>query len=87
LPGRDSSEYLDDLRRNNKKPKSMAECIVDLMCEGWKLPPPQLIISVTGGAHLFKLATSRTRYAFQRGLIAAAVFTGKQQFKQYRIID
>lgn len=44
---------------------------------GWKLPSPQLIISVTGGANLFKLPTPRARYAFQRGLIAAAVTTGE----------
>jgi hypothetical protein len=44
---------------------------------GWKLPPPQLIISVTGGAKFFKISTPRARYAFQRGLIAAAVTTGQ----------
>jgi hypothetical protein len=61
---------------NHKRQKTAVGCIVDLMRYGWKLTSPQLIISVTGGAYLFKLATPRARYAFQRGLIAAAVTTG-----------
>ncbi len=68
-----STEGLTD----DRKPKTVEGCIVNLIRYGWKLPSPQLIISVTGGAHLFKLATPRIRYAFQRGLIAAAVTTGK----------
>jgi transient receptor potential cation channel subfamily M protein 2 len=62
---------------NDRKSKTLPECIVDLMRFSWKLPSPQLIISVTGGAQLFKLPTPRARHAFQRGLIAAAVTTGE----------
>ncbi len=53
-----------------------AKRIVDLMRHGWKLPLPQLLISVTGGAGLYKLP-SRIQSAFQRGLMTAAVTTGK----------
>lgn len=47
------------------------------MRNAWKLPTPQLIISVTGGADIFKLSTLRVRRAFQQGLIIAAVTTGQ----------
>ena len=84
---RDSSDDLDNIDSNgiastsngnryNKKRKTAAKYIVHLMRYGWKLPSPQLIISVTGGAYLFKLGTPRTRYAFQRDLVTAAVTTG-----------
>jgi hypothetical protein len=53
-----------------------AKRIVDLMRHGWKLPSPQLLISVTGGAGLYKLPP-RIQSAFQRGLMTAAVTTGK----------
>jgi hypothetical protein len=66
-----------DYTENGRKSKALPECIVNLMRFGWKLPSPQLIISVTGGARLFKLPTPRVRHAFQRGLIAAAVTTGE----------
>lgn len=42
---------------------------------GWSLPPPKLIISVTGGAQKFTLP-SATRKAFKRGLAKAAGSTG-----------
>jgi hypothetical protein len=72
----DKSSSIDHIE-NDTKQKTLAECIADLIRYGWKLPSPQLIISVTGGARLFKLSTPRARYAFQRGLVAAAVTTGE----------
>ncbi|CAF0982195.1 unnamed protein product, partial [Didymodactylos carnosus] len=49
--------------------------IVQFMKDMWKLQPPQLIISVTGGARLFKWTTPGMLYAFQKGLTSAAVTT------------
>ena len=65
---------------DRRRQKTVAGCIVDLIRFGWKLSSPQLIISVTDGAHLFKIASPRTRYAFQRGLTTVAVTTGKHIF-------
>ncbi|CAF4270019.1 unnamed protein product, partial [Rotaria sp. Silwood2] len=49
--------------------------LVELMREKWELPLPELIISVTGGAKLFKLTPPRVRKAFQEGIVSAAVTT------------
>ncbi|CAF0828525.1 unnamed protein product [Didymodactylos carnosus] len=68
-------------------PRKLSWALYDsqTMKEGWKLPPPELIISVTGGARFFKLATPRTRNAFQKGFISAAVRTEKtDRVKLYR---
>lgn len=43
--------------------------------EGWNLPKPQLILSVTGGAQNFTIS-NRMKKAFKRGLIKAAATTG-----------
>ncbi|UJR12701.1 hypothetical protein I4U23_016875 [Adineta vaga] len=51
-----------------------AETTVKFMQEGWRLPIPDLIISVTGGAKSFEMST-RLRKVFQRGLVTAAVTT------------
>jgi hypothetical protein len=53
--------------------------LVELMREQWELPVPELIISVTGGAKLFKLTPPRVRRAFQEGLVSAAVNTGTRR--------
>jgi hypothetical protein len=53
--------------------------LIEFMREQWELPLPELIISVTGGAELFKLTSPRVRRAFQEGLVSAAVTTGKRQ--------
>ncbi len=53
-----------------------AETVVKFMKTGWRLPTPDLIISVTGGAKSFVMST-RLRKIFQRGLVAAAVTTSK----------
>ena len=50
--------------------------VVSLMQNGWNLPPPDLIISVTGGAKNFVMS-ARLRKVFQRGLVAAAITTSK----------
>jgi hypothetical protein len=61
-------------------PISPAAQLVELMRETWKIPPPELIISVTGGAKSFKLTNPQLRSTFQKGLVSAAVDTGKHLF-------
>ncbi|CAF3722052.1 unnamed protein product [Rotaria sordida] len=56
--------------------------LVEFMREQWELPLPELIISVTGGAKLFKLTPPRVRRAFQEGLVSAAVTTDHEQLIQ-----
>lgn len=56
---------------------STASKIVDFMRKAWKLPVPNLIISVTGGARYFRIASPRMRNALQHGLIDAVMATGK----------
>lgn len=53
-----------------------AETVVKFMQQGWLLPTPDLIISITGGAKNFDMS-ARLRKVFQRGLVAAAVTTSK----------
>eukprot|EP00736_Rhodelphis_marinus_P002900 Rmarinus@m.18823 len=48
--------------------------VVQLMYEYWRLPRPQLVISVTGGAQDFDLKPS-LRHAFMRGLMRTATST------------
>nr|XP_061799468.1 transient receptor potential cation channel subfamily M member 2-like [Nerophis lumbriciformis] len=51
------------------------EVVYQLMTEQWKVSPPNLLISVTGGAKNFYLKT-RLKNVFQRGLIKVAQTTG-----------
>ena len=53
-----------------------AKDVVKFMRQAWELPPPDLIISVTGGAKHCDMS-ARLRKIFQRGLVAAAVTTSK----------
>jgi hypothetical protein len=53
--------------------------LVAFMRDHWEIPLPELIISVTGGAQLFKLTQPRIRNAFQKGLVSAAVATGERE--------
>lgn len=53
-----------------------ANKVWDLMTRVWKLKPPHLIISVTGGAKHFNL-TPRLKEVFRKGLIKAALSTGE----------
>ena len=54
-----------------------ADVVVKFMLQGWGLPTPDLIISVTGGAKHCDMS-ARLRKVFQRGLVAAAVTTSKK---------
>ncbi|CAF1430437.1 unnamed protein product, partial [Rotaria sordida] len=56
-------------------PREPAKHLIELLRDKWKLPPPELIISVTGGAKVFNLS-QRSRIALQKGLVSAAVTTG-----------
>ncbi|CAF1528291.1 unnamed protein product, partial [Rotaria sordida] len=51
-----------------------AKHLIELLRDKWELPPPELIISVTGGAKVFNLS-QRSRIALQKGLVSAAVTT------------
>ncbi|CAF4288157.1 unnamed protein product, partial [Rotaria sp. Silwood2] len=51
-----------------------AETIVKFMQQGWNLPKPDLIISVTGGAKNCDMS-ARLRKIFQSGLVAVAITT------------
>jgi len=53
-----------------------ADKVVQFMKDGWNLPTPDLIISVTGGAKNFDMS-ARLRKIFQRGLVGAAITTSK----------
>ena len=53
-----------------------AETVVKFIQQGWGLPSPDLIISVTGGAKNFDMS-ARLKKIFQRGLVAAAITTSK----------
>jgi hypothetical protein len=46
------------------------------MKEAWRLPTPDLIISITGGAKYSDLS-ARVRKAFQLGIVSAAATTSK----------
>lgn len=52
------------------------EVLYDLLTEQWHLLPPNLLISVTGGAKNFNLKP-RLRNMFHRGLIKVAQTTGQ----------
>uniref|UniRef100_A0A3B3VZW0 TRPM SLOG domain-containing protein n=1 Tax=Poecilia latipinna TaxID=48699 RepID=A0A3B3VZW0_9TELE len=51
------------------------EVLYELLTKQWKLPPPNLVISVTGGAKNFYLK-SHLKKVFHRGLIKVAQTTG-----------
>uniref|UniRef100_A0A3Q3E7Z3 TRPM SLOG domain-containing protein n=1 Tax=Labrus bergylta TaxID=56723 RepID=A0A3Q3E7Z3_9LABR len=51
------------------------EILYQLLTEQWKLSPPNLLISVTGGAKNFNLK-ARIKNMFHRGLIKVAQTTG-----------
>ncbi|XP_073330411.1 transient receptor potential cation channel subfamily M member 2 isoform X2 [Pagrus major] len=52
-----------------------SEILYQLLTDQWKLPPPNLLISVTGGAKNFYLR-ARLKTVFHRGLIKVAQTTG-----------
>lgn len=51
------------------------DVLYQLLTDWWKIPPPNLLISVTGGAKNFHLK-ARFRKMFHRGLIKVAQTTG-----------
>ncbi|CAM4753000.1 unnamed protein product [Rotaria magnacalcarata] len=53
-----------------------AAAVVEFMEQGWKLPNPDLIISVIGGGQQFHMSP-HLRQAFQQGLVIAAATTSK----------
>ena len=50
--------------------------ILHMMLEHWKLQPPNMLISVTGGAKNFHMRP-RLKEVFNRGLMKAAASTGQ----------
>ncbi|KAM9804936.1 transient receptor potential cation channel subfamily M member 2-like [Neosynchiropus ocellatus] len=54
---------------------SSTEVLFQLLTEQWNLPPPKLLISVTGGAKNFSLRSS-FKTMFHRGLIKVTQITG-----------
>jgi hypothetical protein len=56
--------------------KTDPETVVRFLREGWGLPTPDLIISVTGGGKHCDLS-ARLRKVFQLGLVSAAATTSK----------
>lgn len=61
-----------------------ATAAVKYLQNGWCLPVPDLIISVTGGGRRCQMST-HFRNTFQRGLVAAAVATNKIDMRVHAI--
>jgi transient receptor potential cation channel subfamily M protein 7 len=62
--------------QSETRPSDMIEFLYSQKTnDSWSLKRPQLILSVTGGAQKFTLPF-RTKKAFKRGLIKAAISTG-----------
>jgi len=45
--------------------------------EKWDLPPPQLIVSLVGGARRFEFAKNKISQIFKKGLVDVATTTGE----------
>ncbi len=58
--------------------KTDAAVVVQFMREAWRLPTPDLIISVTGGGKHFELP-ARLRKAFQLGIVSVAATTSRSK--------
>lgn len=57
-----------------------SDVLYKLLTEQWKLQPPNLLISVTGGAKNFYMK-SHLKKVFHRGLIKVAQTTGQTERK------
>lgn len=55
--------------------ETSTDVIWELMTRVWGLTPPNLVISVTGGAKNFHM-TPRLKDVFRKGLVKAAISTG-----------
>lgn len=53
--------------------------IVDFMRNAWKLPVPELIISIAGGARFFEVISPLAHKKFQQDLVAAALATSERE--------
>lgn len=73
----EDEDYVENLAEEKGMISQAAE-IVDFMRNAWKLPVPELIISVTGGAKLFEIVSSRAHKTFQQDLVSAAIATSKR---------
>jgi len=56
--------------------KTDGKTVVKFMKDAWRLPTPDLIISITGGAKYADIS-ARLKKAFQMGLVSAATTTSK----------
>lgn len=57
--------------------------LLELMFKHWKLPHPNLVVSVVGGAKRFKFSKTRISTLFKQGLIDIATTTGKRKHSPY----
>ena len=55
---------------------NMREIYSNLMLNHWQVPKPNLLISVTGSAHMIKGINGALLDAFRRGLYESAAHTG-----------
>lgn len=62
-----------------------ARTVVEFMQHAWRLPVPDLIISITGGGKQCHMST-HLRKTFQRGLVAAAATTSRNSMN-FDLID
>ena len=70
-------DYSAEEDTEEKVTPSEATEIVDFMRNAWKLPTPELIISVTGGAKLFEIVSPHVNKIFQQDLVSAATPTSE----------
>lgn len=73
------NDYYEENVTEDKPIMSQAAAIVDFMRNAWKLPVPDLIISVTGGAKLFEIISPRVHKTFQQDLVTAATATSEKR--------
>ena len=61
---------------SDEQKHAVVERMRELMLNVWKLPHPNLIISVTGGAEKFEVSNTQQK-RFKRGIVRTAIKTGK----------
>ena len=65
--------------------KTPMDVVWTLLSDYWHMPPPKLIVSVTGGAKSFFMK-SRLKTSFKRGLVNAATSSGRYTFKSFALV-